>query len=293
MQKKDERLKANIEEILNDNMQNSALGINIQIEKGYVKLYGMVDTLSEKEFAADLVKKLPDIKGLDNGLTVVMDNFRNDDELDRLVMEKFMDEPQIDVKKIGAECEKGVVILRGQASSLGEVELAKELAAQVPGVREVKSLVKFTEETRELDDSSIVNAVEVAFSASNIVEAEDVYTSCQKGIVTLEGMVDNQEQKEAAELFAKTVPGVRKVINELLFRHDNDKGDAYLTNELRRKLNREDRINPAHVKAYVEKGTAHISGKVFSNEAKKAAEELAGKMKGIKQVVNDITVAYH
>ncbi|MDK2823849.1 MAG: hyperosmotically inducible periplasmic protein [Clostridia bacterium] len=290
---KDDQLKANIEEILSNNMQNTALGINVQVEKGFVKLHGMVDTLAEREYAAELVKKLPFVKGIDNGLTVAMDNFRNDDEIMHLLLEKFMDEPKLDIKKIGAECEKGEVILRGQASSLGEIELAKELAAQVPGVKEVKSLVKYTEEAKEMDDSSVVNAVEVAFSASDIVEAEDIDTSCINGIVKLEGVVDNNEQKGAAELLAKTVPGVRKVINNLETRHDNTRGDGYLTNKLRKALNKDERVSPAQVKVYVIDGTAYLSGKVFNIDAKKAAEEIAREMDGIRKVVNDVTVAYH
>ncbi|KJS87006.1 MAG: hypothetical protein JM58_05715 [Peptococcaceae bacterium BICA1-8] len=290
---KDDQLKANIEEILSNNMQNSSLGINVQVEKGYVKLHGMVDTLAEGEFAAKLATRIPFVKGVDNGLTVAMDNLREDDEIAQLVLKKFMNEPKLDIKKIGAECEKGVVILRGQASTLGEIEVAKELAAQVHGVREVKTLVKFSEEAKEVDDASIVNGVEVALAASGVVEAEDVDTSCTKGIVKLEGIVDNNEQKEAAELFAKIVPGVRKVINKLETRHDNEKGDGYLTNVLRRTLNKDDRVSPAQVKAYVVDETAYLSGKVYSIDAKKAAEEVARKIKGISEIVNDITVAYH
>jgi len=289
----DDQLKANIEETLSNNLRNTALGINVQVEKGYVKLQGMVDTLAEKEAVAKLVQNIPQIKGIDNGLTVAMDNFRNDDEITHLVREKFMDNPQVDMKKIGAYCEKGVVILRGQASSLGEIEVARELAAQIPGVREVKTLVKFTEDAKELDDSSIVNGVEVAFATSGLVEAEDVETSCHKGIVKLEGTVDNVEQKEAAEVIAQTVPGVRKVINELHTRHDTLEGDKFLTNKLRKELNRDPRVSPAQVKAYVAQNTAYLSGQVYNVNAKKAAEEVARKIKGIDQVENDIIVAYH
>ncbi|MFZ5944982.1 MAG: BON domain-containing protein [Bacillota bacterium] len=291
---KDDKIKAQIENLLKSEMYLvSALGINVEVEKGYVKLQGIVDTLAEGEYAADLIKKIPSVKGVDNGLTVAMDNFDTDEHLTDLVMERLHGEPDLDIKKIGAECHKGVVILRGQASSLGEIELARELAAQVPGVREVKTLVKFTEEAKETVESNIVNAVEVGFAASEIVEAEDVLTSCTKGIVTLEGTVDTNEQKEAAESIAKTIPGVRKVINKLDSRHETQDQDAHLTNVLRKALNTDPRVSPAQVKAYVLDGTAYLSGKVYGIDAKKAAEEVARKMKGIKQVMNDVTVAYH
>jgi len=290
---KDDQLKASIEEALKNNMSKSYLEINVEVEKGYVKLQGIVDTLAEREYAAEVVKKVPFVKGIDNGLTIAMDTFEEDEEIERLVLKKFMEEPRLDIKKLGAECEKGTVILRGQASNLGEIELAKELAAQVHGVREVKTLVKFAEEAKDVDDSSIVNGVEVALATSGMVEAEDVITSCSKGIVKLEGVVDNHAQKEAAQLLAKTVPGVRKVINKLKTRHDTERGDGYLTNKLRRALNEDGRVSPGQVRAYVIDETAYLSGKVYSIDAKKAAEEVAHKLEGIKQVMNDIAVAYH
>ena len=290
---KDDQIKLSIEEALSNNFRNTALGVNIQVEKGFVTIHGMVDTLWEKEEIVDLVSKLPQVKGVDNGLTVAIDNMREDDEIEELVLKTFSKDPRMDIRKIGAECDKGVVILRGQASSLGEIEVARELAAQVHGVKDVRSLVKISNEAKEIDDASIVNGIEMAFAASEMVEAEDVETSCTKGVVTLIGFVDNNEEKEAAEIIAKTVPGVRKVINKLKTRHENTQGDTYLTNQLRRALNKDPRVSPAQVKGYVVEGTAYLSGKVYTIEGKRAAEEIARNLTGIKQVINDVTVAYH
>lgn len=290
---RDEELKNRIKDVLSENLANTAWGINVQVEKGYVTLQGVVDTLAEKEKAAQILQGLSEIKGIDNSLAIALDSYRTDEEITRLVEEKLRREPRIDLKKIGAECDKGVVILRGQASSLGEIELARELAAQVPGVREVRELVKFTEEAKDVDNASLVNGVEVAFSTSDLVEAEDVVTSCQDGVITLEGTVDTKEQKEAAEVIAKTVPGVKKVINRLKTRKDSTQGDEYLTNVLRRALREDGRVGPGQVKAFVVDGVAFLSGQVFSIDTKKAAEEVARKVDGITRVVNDITVAYH
>jgi hyperosmotically inducible protein len=289
----DEKLKSDIEETLEREMGKSYLEINVEVEKGYVKLQGIVESLAEREQAEQAVKKVPYVRGIDNGLTVAMDTIQEDEEIEHLVLEKFVNEPKLDIKKIGAECEKGTIILRGVASTLGEIELAKELAAQVQGVKEVKSLVKFDETAKEVDDASIVNGVELAFATSGLVEAEDIITSCSKGVVRLDGIVDNAEQKEAAVIIAKTVPGVRKVVERLKTRHDNTDGDGYLTNLLRKALNDDPRVSPAQVKGYVIDETAYLNGKVYGIDAKIAAEEVARKIEGIKKVVNDIIVAYH
>ena len=49
---RDEELKNRIKDVLSENLANTAWGINVQVEKGYVTLQGVVDTLAEKEKAA-------------------------------------------------------------------------------------------------------------------------------------------------------------------------------------------------------------------------------------------------
>lgn len=290
---KDEKLAQAIEKVIKEKFQGTPLDINFQVIDGYIKIYGVVDTLSERERIASLISDIPHIKGIDNGLTIGTDNYQADDEIEKLVVEHFSKDRRIDLKNIGAQCDKGVVILRGQAANLGEIEVAKELAAQVQGVRDVRSLVKISEDAKEIDDISIVNSIESAYAVSRLVDAEDVETSCKKGTVTLIGLVDDNEEKEAAEVIAKTVDGVRQVVNKLKTRHGATSGDEYLTNRLRRALHKDPRVSPAQVKAYVIGDTAYLSGQVYSIEAKKSAEEIARKLKVIKQVVNDVTVAYH
>lgn len=144
-----------------------------------------------------------------------VDEFGYDKGIDSLLKEKFLHEPVLDVRKIGVEYEDGVVILRGQASSYGEMELAKELAFQIPGVEDVKSLLKYE---KDVNDESILDGVEVAFSISGMITGENIHFNCHKGIVTLNGTVENSEEKEVAELLAKTVPGVHTVINDLFIK---------------------------------------------------------------------------
>ncbi len=290
---KDERLARSIENIIKEKFQGTPLDINFQVINGYVKIYGVVDTLAERERIGSLIADIPHIKGVDNGLTIGTDNYQDDKEIEQLVAERFSKDRRINLKNIGAQCDKGVVILRGQAANLGEIEIAKELATQVHGVRDVRSLVKISEEAQEIDDISIVNSIESFFAIFSLIDAEDVETSCEKGIVTLIGLVDDNEEKEAAEAIAKAVDGVRLVINKLKTRQGGASQDKYLTNKLRRALHKDPRISTAQIQVDVIGETAYLRGQVYSNEAKKEAEEVARELKGIKRIVNDLTVAYH
>ncbi len=104
---RDEELKNRIKDVLSENLANTAWGINVQVEKGYVTLQGVVDTLAEKEKAAQILQGLPEIKGIDNSLAIALDSYRTDEEITRLVEEKLRREPRIDLKKSVLNAIKG------------------------------------------------------------------------------------------------------------------------------------------------------------------------------------------
>jgi len=212
----DDMLKLKAEEALSTNMHNSSLGINIQVEKGYITLTGIVDVLAEKSAAQEIISRLSGIKGVNNELTVGMDNYVEDEEITEQVIQRFLEEPQIEAKEIGAVAKKGVVYLKGHAKTLAEVEIAKELAGTVMGVKDVVNQLKIGQHLEgPHDDATLTNAVEVALSASGEVSARDVKTRCENGVIYLEGTVDNPAQRQAAQRWATTVPGVRRVVNKL------------------------------------------------------------------------------
>lgn len=217
---------------------------------------------------------------------------KDDGAIEQLILQRFMGKGKLDIKRIGAESKEGIVILRGQASSLGEIELAQELAAQVEGVEEVRSLLKYTKDVKDFNDISITESVELALGLSEIVNVENIMINCFQGIITLEGIVDDREQKNMAQVIAKTVPGVVKVIDNLESLLDNQDNDGYLTIKLRRALLEDRRIDSTQVKGYVNKKIAYLNGKVYSINAKKAAEEVVQKNLGFKDMVNNIVVAY-
>lgn len=294
MTTRDDAIKAQVEKVLSRNMQNSNLGINIQVEKGYVTLHGVVDVLAEKMAAGELVRQIQEINGLDNSLTVGADRFLDDEEITEKVTQNILNDRQLDGKKIGAQTHRGIVTLVGSVNTLAEKDMAMKLATTVPGVKEVQSALRFVEaDYGPTDDASLVNEVERAFVAHSQLRADDIGTTCQNGVVRLEGTVDNYVQKLAAERVAGTVPGVRRIINGLSIRHGETEGDRNLTNIARETLRETPNISPAQVKVYVVDGIAYLSGDVYSVEAKHTAEKAIAKLEGIEQVMNDIQVVVH
>lgn len=291
----DEMIKNKLNELLFENMENADMGINIRVADGYVTLFGIVDTLSEKEYAGKAAVSIPGVKGVDNSLTIGMDRKINDDDINQEVVSKITTNKDIKGSQIGAITNKGIVHLKGTTRTLEEAKLAKRLAGTVMGVSEVISDIEITgDKDSPQDDASLVNFVEGAFAASHEVEAEDVRTSCEKGVIYLEGTVDTPQQKFKAGYWASTVPGVKKVVNKLKTRHGGDDEDSRLTNILREKLRQNPWTAPgAQIESYVIDGIAHLGGEVYSVEAKRNAELEVLKMRDIKQVQNDIEIARH
>jgi hyperosmotically inducible protein len=65
----------------------------------------------------------------------------------------------------------------------------------------------------DLEDSGITAKVATQLSSDDRVKAFDVDVETQKGVVTLKGNVADDEAKAAAEEIARSVDGVKDVVN--------------------------------------------------------------------------------
>ncbi len=65
------------------------------------------------------------------------------------------------------------------------------------------------------DDEAIRHDVESSLFYDNLVSSYEVKVSAKDGVVTLDGTVDDNGAKIAAEEDAKVIPGVREVQNNL------------------------------------------------------------------------------
>ncbi len=287
----DQELEDHILNLLMDQLTESGREINVSARDGIVSLWGIVDVLAVKLEAARIVRGIPGVEGVDNGLTVAMDNFLPDRDINALVVKALSSSHDPAIRKLGAETRDGVVFLLGHAQVVAAVREAELLAARVRGVKEVQSRVKVGEDLH-LDDASIANAVERALVNSGRAEARKITTSADRGVVKLQGMLDTFEEIEEAVDLVYRVPGVRAVHSELRARHGVTAGDRALTNQLRELLSRED-LSRGTLKVHVVNGMAFLSGEVFDVDSKRRAEEVARQLSGITGISNTIQVSAH
>ncbi len=106
--------------------------LQIDVNNGIVSLVGYVRTIVSKETAERIVRKVPGVKGVRNNLTV-------DTELEIAVAQALANDPRtVDgFPGILIGSAFGEIFLKGTVSTPEIKSAASEVAAKVPGVREV------------------------------------------------------------------------------------------------------------------------------------------------------------
>jgi len=122
------------------------------------------------------------------------------------------------------------------------------------------------------------------------VDASAVGIAAKNGSVTLTGFIDTYAAKLAAERAAKRVHGVRAVANDIDVRLRLERTDADLAQDAARALELRSTI-PESVQAIVHSSHVTLTGTVDWLYQKESAEEAVRHIRGVRHVMNHITVA--
>src|SRR3954447_17926137 len=139
---------------------------------------------------------------------------KTDSELQRDVLNELKWEPSVDAAHIGISVKDGVVTLSGHVPSYAEKYAAEKAAKRVHGVKAVANEidVKLPGSSQRTDEDIALAAVN-ALKANVSVPADKIKVIVNKGWITLEGEVEWQYQKDAAEYAVRYLAGVVGVTN--------------------------------------------------------------------------------
>jgi hyperosmotically inducible protein len=196
-------------------------GVNSSVEDGIVTLSGTVGLYQDKLDAAKKVKKLADVAGVRNDITVT--GSTPDAELKKELAKKlsydrsgYFDN-RFNYFALGVK--DGVITLEG--STLNDVGKDSALAtvARTPGVKDVVSEVK-VQPVSLFDDSLRVRTARAIYRDSVLSRyasdpANPIRIVVSGGHVTLYGSVDSAMDKTIAGMRASSVPGAFSVQNKL------------------------------------------------------------------------------
>lgn len=279
-----------MKQLIQTHFGETGQGLHVEVKGDKVSLWGTVDTLSEKDFIGQRISRIDGVRELDNSLTVANDGNISDKDIEKQVVERFSQSNYEDITHLGCRVSQGIVTLLGHVETQSTERLAKRIASQVRGVKEIRSEIQFLE--KAVDDATLINRVENAFVASPWVDAHEIKTTARNGLITITGMVDTQEEIEWAVDTAYQVPGVKAVVSELFARHRSQGEDLQMTEQLVRKLGQHG-MTSQQVRAFVQDGIAFLSGEVYSDEDRRWAESMPHHVAGIHGLNSSIKVAAH
>lgn len=121
------------------------------------------------------------------------------------------------------------------------------------------------------------------------VDATAIGVAARNGSVTLTGFIDGYAGKLAAERAVKRVKGVRAVANDIEVRLKLDRTDADIAADVARALELRSSVPPS-VQASVKSGHVTLTGSVVWPFQKREAEKAIRYIRGIRHVVNRITL---
>lgn len=286
----DQEVLQDIKNLIHTHFGESGQGLHVEVKGDRATLWGTVDSLSEKDFFGSRVGRIDGVRELDNSLTVANDGTIKDKDIEKGIAERFQGSNYEDITHLGCRVSRGIATLLGHVETQSTERLAKRLASQVRGVKEIRSEIQFLE--KAVDDATLVNRVENALVASPWVNAQEIKTEARNGLITLTGLVDTQETMEWVVETAYQVPGVKAVVSEVFTRHRSQGDDLWLTEQLVAKLGQH-RLNSGQIRAFVQDGIAFLTGEVYSEEDRVRAEEMIQSISEIHDVNNSIKVAAH
>ena len=145
------------------------------------------------------------------------------------------------------------------------------------------------------DDKMLVGKVKSALVSDDTADAGEINVESYKGVVQLNGFVDNAKEKAQAEAVAKAVDGVKGVENNLQIKQASQTtggaiDDSSITAKVKSALVDSEATKAGDIKVETRGGVVQLSGFVSSQAQKDAATKVAQSVTGVKSVNNGLGI---
>ena len=142
------------------------------------------------------------------------------------------------------------------------------------------------------NDQVLQKDVQDAIKWEPLLNISEIGVTVIDGVVTLTGIVDSYLKKSKAEDAAKSVAGVKAVVEkiEVEFINSKDKTDSEIAVEVLDALKANWQVPFHKIKVKVEDGWLTLEGNVEWNYQKEAVEKSVRNLAGVKVLTNDIRI---
>lgn len=222
-----------------------------------------------------------------------------DDRIESSAKQSYVFKTYLKDDSIKTQSKDGVVTLTGTVAEESHKSLAKETMENLPGVTSVDDqLVVKGERPAENSDGWIGMKVKTALLFHRNVNAFKTEVDVKEGVVTLKGEAASQAQKDLAGEYAKDVSGVKDVKNRMTLAKAPNSGqtfgekidDASIIAQVKIALLSHHSTSAVKTKIAVSEGVVTVSGIAKNNAEKVLVTKLVDDVKGVKSVVNNMTI---
>jgi osmotically-inducible protein OsmY len=217
---------------------------------------------------------------------------RSDSDVQRAVEAELCCHPNVDDTDIVVSVKKGVVTLSGYVRNLFQKYGAEDAVKRVAGVAAVANDIDLQRGLRgNVTDPEIARDSVAALRRVLPLCSERVRPVVRHGTVTLEGMVNSPEQREAAEDAVRRLKQVLAVINALTLADGADVNEPReITRRIQECLRRGGRLDPSAITIETQGADVTLRGSVSTWPEHLEAEECARAAPGVRQVRNELVV---
>lgn len=211
-----------------------------------------------------------------------------DSQLKQDVTNELKWEPSVNEANIGVSVKNGIVTLSGHVPTYAEKYGAEKAAKRVFGVKAVADELDVKLVGAKRSDEDIAAACVAALRANTRTRGDKLKVIVNSGWVTLEGMLEWQYQKNAAEAAVRYLVGVRGLTNSIkLVPHASS---ADVKDKIEAAFKRSAEIDANRIRVETRDGKVILHGEVRSWSEKYVAASAAWSAPGVLAVENDLVV---
>jgi osmotically-inducible protein OsmY len=216
---------------------------------------------------------------------------RPDAELQVDVQDELLWETRVEeARDIAVFVHDGTVTLRGTVGTLAAKHAAARAAKRVAGVRRIDNQLEVRLLVEHLRDDADLRGDVLRALSWNVFVPQTVDATVYAGVVTLTGVVDARDQREAAAEAVRNLRGVKAIHDEIRVKSPVLAADV--TARIEKAFERSAHIDADALRVEAVDGTVTLSGTVRTWTEHDAALDAAWAAPGVTDVKNELEIGY-